>query len=232
MMFENDLFEHLNIELTPYQKDQFKHYFTLLVDYNRNVNLTRITEELEVYYKHFFDSLTLTNVLNFNTVKSICDMGAGAGFPSIPLKIVYPHLKVTIVDSLKKRITFLHELCKTIGIDDVKLIHNRAEVHAVMHQEVYDVVTARALGHLGLISEMGIPMLKVKGYFIAPKGSHCMLEINQAKDSISKLGGQITQVHEFSLPHDYGQRTNILITKIKHVSGFPRPFAQMSKNLL
>lgn len=232
MTFESDLKAWFNITLTSFQKEQFHRYFSLLIEYNKKVNLTRITEEHEVYYKHFFDSLTLTNMVGFNEIDSVCDMGAGAGFPCIPIKIIYPHLKITIVDSLQKRISFLQELCDTLKIMDVNLVHNRAEIHALNHQQTYDLVMARALGHLGLIIEMGIPMLKNNGYFLAPKGSNYKAEITQSQKAINMLGGEISNVIEFSLPYNYGQRANILITKRSHVNGYPRTFAQMSKNLL
>lgn len=227
MNFDIDLVNNLNIQLSEYQKNQFKNYFEYLIEYNKTTNLTRITEENEVYYKHFYDSLSLINVLDFTTVQTLCDMGAGAGFPSIPLKIVYPHLKITIIDSLGKRITFLEGLVQKLVLEDVELVHARSEVFALTHQLSYDVVTARALGHLTLILEMGIPMLKVNGVFIAPKGGSCESEIDESKRTIKLLGVELIQITKFEIPHEFGKRTNLLFKKIKHMKGYPRPYNQI-----
>ncbi|MCF7931087.1 MAG: 16S rRNA (guanine(527)-N(7))-methyltransferase RsmG, partial [Acholeplasmataceae bacterium] len=167
MKFKEDISKELNIEITEEQATQFETYYQFLIEYNEITNLTRITEKEEVYYKHFYDSLTLVKSINFNEIESICDMGSGAGFPSIPLKIIYPHLQVTIVDSLNKRIIFLNKLVDKLGLVDIKLIHNRVEVFALDNQMEFDLVTARALGNLSLILEMGIPMTKIGGKFIA-----------------------------------------------------------------
>jgi 16S rRNA (guanine527-N7)-methyltransferase len=154
-------------------------------------------------------------------------MGSGAGFPSIPLKIMFPHLKITIVDSLNKRINFLMQLIEKLHLSDISLYHQRVEDFAINHQKEFDVVTARALGHLSLISEMGIPMVKKEGYLIAPKGQQAELEIEEAQQAIDYLGGTIVIKKRFELPQNYGQRTNILIKKVKHISGFPRTYTQM-----
>lgn len=231
-MFKSGLELLLGQSLTDGQMDQFETYYHFLVEYNQITNLTRITDKHEVYYKHFYDSLTLTNVCDFSAVLTICDMGSGAGFPSIPLKIIYPHLHVTIIDSLGKRITFLTKLIQKLQLDNVELIHDRIETFALSHQKSFDVVTARALGHLSLICEMGIPMLKENGYFIAPKGSNYQSEVDDAKKAISTLGGSIDKMIVFQLPFDYGQRANILIQKKKHIQGYPRSFALMNKKTL
>lgn len=232
MNFEKDIEKLLGISLSLEQMDQFNVYYEFLVEYNKITNLTRITEKEEVFYKHFYDSITLANTTDFYKVNSLCDMGAGAGFPSIPLKIVFPHLDITIVDSLGKRITFLNQLVEKLHLNNVSINHDRNEVFALRHQLKYDVVTARALGHLSLILEMGMPMLKLDGYFIAPKGALCDQEINEAMHALEVLGGKIVKVVRFDLPNDYGQRANILITKIKHTKGYPRTFAQMSHKAL
>jgi 16S rRNA (guanine527-N7)-methyltransferase len=230
--FELDLKHELHLELSDEQKEQFLTYFDFLIEYNKITNLTRITEKMDVYYKHFFDSLSLVNVLNFNDIETICDMGAGAGFPSIPLKIIFPHLKVTIVDSLNKRITFLKLLIEKLHLDHIECYHARIEDFAVHHQSAYDVVTARALGHLSLILEMGIPMVKKLGYFIAPKGQQSDVEINEATQTMKQLGASLIMNKTFDLPHNYGQRANILFQKIKHVPGYPRTYTQMTNKPL
>lgn len=231
-MFKEDVKKYLNIELNDTQISQFDVYYTYLITYNQTINLTRITEEHEVYYKHFFDSLSLVKSIDFNYIKTICDMGSGAGFPSIPLKIVFPHLEVTIIDALNKRIVFLNQLIEKLNISDVTLIHDRIEHFALAHQESFDFVTARALGHLSLISEMGIPMAKVNGYFMGLKAQNYEEELKESEQAIKKLGGNIKHIETFDLPYQYGHRVHINIEKIKHVKGFPRSYAHMIKKPL
>lgn len=232
MTFKQDVFNVIGIELTDHQEKQFEQYQQFLVEYNRITNLTRIVETKEVYYKHFFDSLLVAASLNMNEVKSICDMGSGAGFPSIPLKIVYPHLSVTIVDSLNKRITFLEKLIQMLALNHVSLVHDRVELFASKHQASFDVVTARALGEMSLISEMGLPMTKKGGWFLGLKGSNFETELNEAKTGIEMLGGNIAFIHHYDIPYDYGHRIIIGIQKVNHVQGYPRTFAQMTKKPL
>lgn len=232
MSFENDMKELLGFSLTSNQLNQFSQYYEFLIEYNKITNLTRITEKDEVYYKHFYDSITLINTLDFKNIDSLCDMGAGAGFPSIPLKIIFPHLKITIIDSLGKRITFLKQLVEKLDLHSVEINHARNELFAIKHQQAYEVVTARALGHLSLILEMGIPMLKVGGFFIAPKGGNCDEEMNESKNALQILSGEIKKVVRFELPHQFGQRANILVQKTKHAKGYPRTFTQMSHKAL
>ena len=229
-MFSDKIYELIGIRLTPIQLEQFTNYYQFLIEYNQHTNLTRITDEKEVYYKHFYDSLLLAKSVDMTKVETICDMGAGAGFPSIPLKIVYPHLTVTIVDSLNKRITFLTQLAERLNLERVIFIHDRAELFAHKHQAKFDLVTARALGALDLIVEMGLPMVKVGGRMIAPKSAKYQVEIDEALSLIKQVGGKIDKIDEIELPFDYGFRVNITINKIKHVSGFPRTYAQMLKN--
>jgi 16S rRNA (guanine527-N7)-methyltransferase len=230
--FKNDVETLLRRTITEEQLRLFEIYYQFLIEYNEITNLTRITEKQEVYYKHFFDSLTLTNVIDFEHVSSVCDMGSGAGFPSLPLKIMYPHLDITIIDSLGKRIMFLNLLVQKLQLNHVNLVHDRVETYATSHQQKFDIVTARALGHLSLISEMGIPMAKINGYFLAPKGLNVEEEIKESKHAISLLGGAIKSIKSFELPLNYGHRTNILLQKKKHIDGYPRTYVQMIKKPL
>jgi len=229
-MFKEDVLKNLNITITDKQMKQFDEYFKYLIEYNQHTNLTRITQEDEVYYKHFYDSLSISRLIDFTKVDSICDMGSGAGFPSIPLKIVFPNLKVYIVDSLNKRINFLQNLIGILKLKDVNTFHNRAEVFALKNQEKFDVVTARALGALDLIAEMGIPMVKVGGYFIAMKGSRMDEEIDESEIIFKQLKVKVNKIDEFELPNGYGFRANILIQKKNHVQGFPRDYSKMTKD--
>ncbi len=226
-MIKEEVVKWFGLSLSDEQLTQFNLYYEFLIEYNKHTNLTRITEKKEVYYKHFFDSLLLIKSCDIMQIQTICDMGSGAGFPSIPLKIMFPHLKVTIVDSLQKRITFLTQLSQKLGLKDVTLVHDRAELFAQKHQEAFDLVTARALGSLKLISEMGIPMIKKTGLFIGLKGAKYEEEIIEAQGILSALKSKITAVRTFELPYEYGMRANIVIQKEKHVTGYPRTYAKM-----
>lgn len=232
MMFKEEVLKDLDINLSIEQLNQFKQYYEQMIEYNKHTNLTRIIEEKEVYYKHFYDSLTLAKSIDISQVKTICDMGSGAGFPSIPLKIVFPHLEITIIDSLNKRISFLESLVKNLNLDFVELFHERVETYAIKHQNVFDVVTARALGQLSLISEMGIPMLKTNGLLVAFKALNYQEELEISSNAIKVLGGKIQKIESFNLPYDYGHRTHIIIKKSKHIKGYPRQFSIMTKKPL
>jgi 16S rRNA (guanine527-N7)-methyltransferase len=232
MNFKEDLINELGIILSAEQENQLLLYYNELIDYNKHTNLTRITDYNEVNYKHFFDSITLVKDINFEEITSLCDMGSGAGFPSIPLKIIYKHLEITIIDSLNKRIVFLEQLIKKLGLTNVFLYHDRIENFALKHQKTYDLVTARALGNLSLISEMGLPMVKTNSYFIAMKSTNYDEELRNATHAISQLGGKIINIRQFELPHEFGSRTNIKIQKIKYIPGYPRNFVTMSNKPL
>ena len=161
--------ETKGITLTPQQVNQFKQYFKILVEWNEKMNLTAITDEEGVYLKHFYDSLTIAFDFDF-TDQNIVDVGAGAGFPSVPLKIVYPELKITIVDSLTKRITFLNHLFKELNLSNCQAISARAEDYAKDHRKKCDIVMARAVARLNILDELCLPLVKVGGYFLALKG--------------------------------------------------------------
>lgn len=231
MNFKEDIRKHFNILLTNEQLNMFEIYYETLIEYNKHTNLTRITEKDEVYYKHFYDSLTLSNHI-FNEEASLCDMESGAGFPSVPLKIIYPNLKITIVDSSNKRINFLKYLLEKLNIKGVKLVHDRIEVFGLKNLKKFDYVTARALGHLNLITEMGIPMLKTNGRFLAMKGSNVNEEINESLNALLILKSKIVNQVNLELPYDYGKRSILVIEKEKHVKGYPRRYALMIKKPL
>ncbi|MCI1974926.1 MAG: 16S rRNA (guanine(527)-N(7))-methyltransferase RsmG [Limosilactobacillus sp.] len=223
--FQQALADH-GINLNDAQMKQFADYYDLLVATNEHVNLTRITEKKEVYLKHFYDSITgaFAEPKLMNDDLNLCDIGAGAGFPSIPLKIAFPQLKVTIVDSLNKRITFLQELVTKLGLSAVTLVHDRAETFSdkkSTHREQYDVVTARAVARLSVLSELCLPAAKVGGEFIAYKASAAAEEIQQGGTAIKKLGGQIRQTAKLELPGTDEERNIIVIDK---VSATPKKF--------
>lgn len=206
------------ISLSSKQLEQFEIYFKLLIEWNEKMNLTAITDREEVYLKHFYDSISAAFYFDFTKHLSIVDVGAGAGFPSIPLKICYPHLKITIVDSLNKRITFLQQLVDSLGFKDISLHHDRAETfaHKREHREVYDLATARAVARLNVLTELCLPLVKIEGTFLAMKGSKGEEETKEANKSIHLLGGELEEHASFYLPEYEAERHIIRIIKKKN----------------
>lgn len=224
--FVQELSNH-NFKITEEQEEQFKIYFKELVETNKVVNLTRITEENEVYLKHFFDSVTPLFTFNevFKKGASLCDVGAGAGFPSIPLKILMPSLKVTIVDSLAKRLKFLEGLIQKLNLSDVELVHGRAEDvgQNSKYREKFDLVTARAVANMTVLSEYCLPLVKKGGYFIALKGPKATEELSDSKKALSTLGGKLIKDEELTLPDSDEERTLVLVEKVKNTpKKYPR----------
>ena len=228
----NNLLKEIGITLSDRQLKQFDIYFKFLVEYNNYVNLTAITDEEDVYIKHFYDSILVGQVLDLTKVETICDVGSGAGFPSIPLKIVYPNLKVTIVDGLDKRITFLKQLVSKLELDNVTLVHGRAEEYAKDHRESFDVVTARAVARANILNELCIPLVKVGGYFISMKGKNAEEEINEG-NSLKILNAQIEKQNEYFLPKEESKRVLLLIKHFAMCSPkYPRAYASIKKKPL
>ena len=220
------------IELSSRQLEQFEIYYQMLYTWNEKMNLTNIVEHDEVYLKHFYDSLTLAFYHPLDH-QSILDIGAGAGFPSIPLKIVFPSLKVTIVDSLNKRISFLNALFEALGLNQTEACSARAEAYCQDHREAYDIVTARAVARFEILDELCLPLVRPGGYFIALKGAGGKEEYAQAKGGIEKLGGRLEALHEFQLPGREDQRMNFYIQKVKSTPvKYPRAFAKIKKSPL
>ena len=202
----------LGINLTETQLTQLEEYYDLLINWNEKINLTRITEKEDVYLKHFYDCLTLIKAIDLNEDLSLCDVGTGAGFPGLVLKICFPNLKITLVDSLQKRINFLNEVIAKLNLKDIEAIHDRAEDYAKKHREEYDIVTSRAVANLRVLSELTIPMVKVGGYF-APMKANVEDEIKEAKDIINKLSGKLERKETFNLPIEESVRNILLIKK-------------------
>lgn len=202
--------------LTEQQLEQFQLYFKLLVEWNEKMNLTGITEEEAVYEKHFFDSLSLSFFLDFSSIQSIADIGSGAGFPSLPLKIAYPHLKVTIIDSLNKRILFLQHVVEQLGLEGVSCIHGRAEDIARMpeHRDRYDLVTARAVARLAALNELCLPFARKNGQFASMKGASPAEEIAEAGRSLKELRAEVKETYEMKLPFEQSDRHIICIRKL------------------
>ncbi|MFT0803176.1 16S rRNA (guanine(527)-N(7))-methyltransferase RsmG [Bacillus swezeyi] len=207
--------EEKGISLSPFQLDQFETYYEWLVEWNEKINLTSITEKKEVYLKHFYDSITASFYVDFNKLNSLCDVGAGAGFPSLPIKICFPHLHVTIVDSLNKRINFLNQLSDTLKLENTAFYHDRAETFGRLKdkRESFDAVTARAVARLSVLSELCLPLVKKNGLFLALKAASAEEEIEAGKKAIKVLGGQIEAVHSFQLPIEESDRNIIVVKK-------------------
>lgn len=205
------------IELTTQQVAQFRKYFELLVEWNEKMNLTAITDEPSVYLKHFFDSISISFYEDFSGSYSVCDVGAGAGFPSIPLKICFPELKVTIVDSLNKRIQFLTHLSNELGLTNMQFVHARAEEFGqnTAYREKYDLVTARAVARLSVLAELCIPLVKVDGRFIAMKAASALDELKDAKKALQVLGAEKSAEYSFLLPVEDSERTLYVFSKIR-----------------
>lgn len=202
------------LDVTDEQLQQFETYYQLLVEWNQKMNLTAITDKDEVYMKHFFDSLTLLHShLTFDQPLHLVDVGAGAGFPSIPLKIMHPSLQVTIVDSLNKRITFLKTLIEQLGLSQVTVCHDRAEHFGQQaeYRETFDIVTARAVARLNVLSELCLPLIKEGGYFIALKGASGEEEVAESNKAMTLLGGALETDATFALPN--GDPRHIVVMK-------------------
>ncbi|SCS80567.1 16S rRNA (guanine(527)-N(7))-methyltransferase RsmG [Staphylococcus caeli] len=202
------------IELSEQQQQQFQTYYQMLVEWNEKMNLTSITEEHEVYLKHFYDSIATSFYTDLTKELTVCDVGAGAGFPSIPLKIIFPNLKVTIVDSLNKRIHFLNQLAEALDLEQVNFVHDRAETFGKGDfRESYDIVTARAVARLSVLSELCMPLVKKGGKFIALKSSKGEEELEDARFGIGVFGGKVLDTISYELPEDAGERQVIIIDK-------------------
>jgi 16S rRNA (guanine527-N7)-methyltransferase len=223
-MFQASLKEK-GIELTDKQLSQFERYFQLLVEWNEKMNLTAITEKEEVYLKHFFDSVTASFYFNFNQDITVCDVGAGAGFPAIPLKICFPDIKLTVVDSLNKRIGFLEHVVNELGLENVSMYHDRAETfaHRPEFRQQFDLVMARAVARLSVLSELCLPLVKKGGHFLGMKGANLPEEVKDGEKAVKLLGGKIKDVHSFLLPIEESERNIVIIEKVKETpKKFPR----------
>lgn len=205
------------IELTDHQIKQFKKYFELLVEWNEKMNLTAITELEDVYLKHFYDSISAAFYVDFSKPLTVCDVGAGAGFPSLPMKICFPEMRVTIVDSLNKRIQFLNHLSGQLGLENVSFVHARAEEFGqnATYRETFDVVTARAVARLSVLSELCVPLVKVGGRFVAMKAASAEDELKDAKKALQVLGAQLEEDHAFQLPVENSERKLYVFSKQK-----------------
>jgi len=212
----------IGIDVTDSQLMQLDKYYHLLTLWNEKINLTRITEENDVYLKHFYDSLTLYRVIDLNSDLSLCDVGTGAGFPGLVLKIFFPTLRVTLVDALLKRVNFLKLVIDELGLKDIEVYHDRAESFARVNREKFDIVTSRAVANLRVLSELSIPMVRVNGYFVAMKGPSADEELENAKGAIKQLGGKTEDVKKVILPSGI-EHSLIIVRKVSETPArFPR----------
>ena len=234
-MNQNEFKEALKefgIDITEEQLNQLEIYYKLLVEWNEKMNLTGITAKEDVYLKHFYDSLTICKVINLNEINTLCDVGTGAGFPGMVLKIIFPNLHVTLVDSLQKRLTFLSTVKEELGLKDLDIIHARIEEYATKNREKFDVVTARAVAPLNILLEYCIPLVKKDGYFI-PLKANVTEELGNSKEAIKKLDVILEKKEEFLLPKENSQRTILLIKKEeKTQKKFPRKYSEIKKRPL
>lgn len=218
-----DYGKEINIVFTEEQLQKFYKYMNLLIEWNEKINLTAIVEPKEIILKHFIDSLTIIKYIELN--KSVIDIGTGAGFPGIPIKIMREDLDITLLDSLNKRIQFLNEVIQKLELKNITAVHARIEEYAKnkQYRETFDIATSRAVANMTTLSEYMLPMLALEGKAICMKGSEISDEISKSKNSIKVLGGEIAKIEEFTLPKSDNKRNLILIKKERQTPGkYPR----------
>jgi len=223
------------VTLTDKQIEQFEKYYELLVEWNKVMNLTGITEFDEVMQKHFVDSAAAAKYVEMEKVNSLIDVGTGAGFPGIPLKIVYPHIQVTLLDSLNKRIKFLEEVVDNLGLTGIETVHGRAEDAAkkAEYREQFDLSVSRAVANLASLTEYCLPFVKVGGKFVSYKSVSVDEEITQSKKAVYVLGGEIGKVEKFNLPESNMERALVIVEKKRSTpKKYPRKAGMPTKEPL
>ena len=219
----------ININIDEEKLNKLDKFYNLLIDWNKKINLTAITEEKEVYLKHFYDSLTLIKAIDLTKDLKVLDVGTGAGFPGIVLKIVFPNLKITLLDSLQKRVNYLNEIIKELKLKDIETVCARSEEYTKIHREEYDLVVSRAVAHLRILSEITFASVKVNGFLVAMKGK-IDKEINESLDIINKLNGQVIEINEFKLPVENSIRNLVKIKKNGKTNlKYPRKYTEIKK---
>lgn len=201
--------KNLGIDLTEEQKDQLEKFYQIMIEENKKINLTRIIEKDDVYLKHFYDSLTLIKEIDLTKVETLCDVGSGAGFPGMILKIVFPHLKITLLDSLLKRVNYLNKTIKKLNLENIKAIHTRSEDY----QEQFDIVTSRAVANLKRLIPWCIHLVKKNGLIIAMKGN-VEQELINIQPVLKRYHCEIKSINKFLLPKEKSSRALVLIKKI------------------
>ncbi len=222
----------LGIAVDEDKLDKLERYYELLIQWNEKMNLTTITKKEDVYLKHFYDSLTLIKAYDLNQNISVCDVGTGAGFPGIVLKIFFDNIDITLVDALNKRINFLNIVIKELKLENIRAIHARVEEFAKETKEKFDLVTSRAVAKLNVLNELCIPMIKIDGYFI-PMKANIEEEIEESKNSIIKLNSILENIISFNLPIENSIRNLIIIKKVNSTKEiYPRKFDKIKKQPL
>jgi 16S rRNA (guanine527-N7)-methyltransferase len=222
----------LGINITEKELDLLDKYYHLLINWNEKINLTTITKEEDVYLKHFYDSLTLVKEIDFNKEIYLCDVGSGAGLPGIVIKIFFPNVKIKLIDSLQKRVNYLNEVIKELNLTNISAEHFRMEDYSKIHPEEFDVITARAVAHLGILAEISIKALKINGNMVFMKGN-ATDEIDAFLANSKKLGLILDSVNTFKLPLEYSNRTLIKLTKISKTNDiYPRRIDVIKKEYI
>ena len=224
----------LNLEISEEQINKFLRYMDLLLEWNEKINLTAITDKNEIIIKHFADSLSILNAMQIEN-QNVIDIGSGAGFPGIPLKILQPSINLTLIDSLAKRIKFLQAVKTDLKLENLNCIHARAEefVKSNDNREKYDLCVSRAVANLAVLCEICIPFIKINGYFVAYKGYEIENEIENAKSAINKLGCEISSIKKITLPFSQINHSLIFIRKLSHTPlKYPRVYAKILKRKL
>ena len=223
--------EKLGIEVTKEKMDKLNKFYNLLIEWNEKINLTTITKEKEVYLKHFYDSLTLVKEINFNKSIYLCDVGSGAGFPGIVLKIFFPNIRIKLIDSLQKRVNYLNTIIKELDLQEIDAEHYRMEEYSKLNEEKFDYITARAVANLYLLTEISIRSLKLNGHLVFMK-ANCEEEIEKLKNKETLLGLKIENINKFKLPIEDSNRTLINMVKINHTDKkYPRRIEIIRKEI-
>lgn len=232
--FLKDSLDNENIEATEIELKKCEVYKELLLAWNQNINLTSITDELPMAEKHFFDSIMMSKYIDLNH-KKVIDIGTGAGFPGLPLRIMDDTIDLTLLDSLNKRLNFLKEVGQNLDLFNVKYLHGRAEDFSKKSEfrEAYDIATSRAVARLNVLAEYCLPYVKLGGYFVALKGKECKEEIIEAKNAIDLLGGKVIETQKYELKHDGSYHYLVVVEKISHTPNkFPRKAGMPTKSPL
>ena len=227
--------KEFGLNLSEAQLGQFLTFKELLLKWNEKMNLTAITEEKEIMVKHFLDSISSSVHFDFSKPMKLIDVGTGAGFPGVPLKIVHPSLEVTLLDSLNKRLNFLHTVIEDLGLKQVTTVHSRAEDAGSnsVHREQYDICVSRAVAHMAVLLEYCLPFIQVGGYFIAQKGPAIVEELKESAKALEQLGGEIVGVEEVKIPFSDLEHAIVIIKKIKSTpTKYPRKAGTPSKSPL